>query len=115
MQAVQETTKWASEKTPNHVYLLDGTKLLAYIRSGTTEPVWFSKPMKNFDRRYRTFRELKGRDDPFKDTAKAESTLIKVAGSKGAVYYVDPDKQTCTCAGFSFRGRCRHLAEALNK
>lgn len=110
MQALQETTKWASDKTPNHVYLVEGTNLLAYVRNGTTEPVWFSKPMKNFDRRRRTFRELKGHANPFK-TAKAESTLVKVAGSKGAVYYVDPEKRTCTCAGFQFRSTCKHLSK----
>lgn len=113
MQALQETTKWASDKTPNHVYLVEGTNLLAYIRNGTTEPVWFSKPMKNFDRRRRTFRELKGRANPF-ESVKADSTLITVAGSKGTVYYVDPEKLTCTCPGFTFRGKCRHVAEALN-
>jgi hypothetical protein len=111
MQALQETTKWASDKTPNHVYLVDGTKLLAYIRKGTMEPVWFNKPMKNFDRRYRTFRELKGTTNPFAQASEVESTLIKVIGSKGAVYYVDPEKQSCTCPGFQFRSACKHLSK----
>ena len=115
MQALQETTKWASPHAQNHVYLVEGTNLLAYLRHGTTEPVWFSKPMKNFDRRYRTFRELKGRENPFRDTGLAQSALIKVQGSKGAVYYVDPEKGSCSCPGHLFRGKCRHVAEALSK
>lgn len=115
MQALQETTKWASPHAQNHVYLVEGTNLLAYIKGGTTEQIWFSKPMKNFDRRYRTFRELKGRANPFKKPGAVESNLIKVTGSKGSVYYVDPEKGSCSCPGFMFRGKCRHVAEALNK
>ena len=57
--AFKETTKWASPNTYNHTYLLDGTKLYAYIKEGTTEQIWFPKPIKNFDKRGRTFVQLK--------------------------------------------------------
>lgn len=39
---------------------------------------------------------------------------IEVAGSKGAKYIVTVDDGTavsCTCPGYTFRGKCRHLAE----
>ena len=52
MEALRETTDWA---TPNHTYLLDGTTLIAYIKQGTTEPVYFKNGIKHFDKRGRTF------------------------------------------------------------
>lgn len=54
MEAIKETTVWA-DAIPNHTYLLDGTKLVAYIKAGTDKPVFFSQPIKNFDKRGRTF------------------------------------------------------------
>lgn len=109
MEAVQEVTVWETAKQINHIYLLDGDKLHAYIKMGTTEPVYFNKPMR-FDKRGRKFVRLK--QNPFKVTVK--STLVEVKGSKGDVYYVDPDQRKCTCTGFTFRGKCKHLDQVLN-
>jgi hypothetical protein len=101
MEALREVTDWA---TPNHTYLLDGTTLVAYIKQGTTEPFYFSKGIKNFDKRGRKFEKA---DIGLFEQA-ASSNLIEVQGSKGAVYYVDPELHSCTCPGFTFRGKCRH-------
>ena len=37
---------------------------------------------------------------------------IEVKGSKGRVYKVSKqgDKWKCSCPGFSFRGKCKHIA-----
>ena len=101
MEALHETTDWG---LPHHTYLLDGSKCVAYIQEGTTTPIYFSKPLQ-FDQRGRKFQEVT--PNPFK-VQKAE-TRLQVEGSKGAVYWVDPDAQTCTCPGFVFRGTCKHL------
>jgi hypothetical protein len=101
MEALRETTDWA---TPNHTYLLDGTTLVAYIKQGTTEPFYFSKGIKNFDKRGRKFEKA----DISLFEASASSNLIEVQGSKGAVYYVDPELHSCTCPGYTFRGKCKH-------
>ena len=101
MEALRETTDWA---TPNHTYLLDGTTLVAYIKQGTTEPFYFSKGIKHFDKRGRKFEKA----DIGLFEASASSNLIEVQGSKGAVYWVDPDAHSCTCPGFTFRGKCKH-------
>jgi hypothetical protein len=105
MIAVKETTVWDVEyKQPNHVYLLDGDKAVAYIKWGAGEPFYFKKPLR-LDKRGRKFVEIK--PNPF--TAEVTSTTIKVQGSKGAVYEIDPEANTCTCPGFTFRGACKHV------
>ena len=104
MEAVKETTKWKEGPVPNHTYLLDGSHLVAYIKQGEAKPFWFSKPIKNFDRRGRTF--VKESVTLF---GAPKSTLREVPGSKGAVYLVDDEAKTCTCAGFTFRGKCKHI------
>lgn len=103
MEAVKEVTVWPDTQI-NHTYLLDGNNLVAYIRQGETKPFYFKKPIKGFDKRGRKFVAVK--PNPFRKTVK--STLIEVAGSRGNVYYVDPDAKTCTCPGFTFRGACKH-------
>jgi hypothetical protein len=102
---LQETTDW---EFTNHIYVLDDKKenMLAYIRMPITEPKVFSKPIR-FDMRHRTFKELK--------RIKQDKTLIKVEGSKGAVYYLDPEAGSCTCPGYKFRGACRHVADLQQK
>jgi hypothetical protein len=101
MEALREVTDWA---TPNHTYLLDGTTLVAYIKQGSTDPFYFKNGIKHFDKRGRKFVKA---DISLFDTA-ATSSLIEVQGSKGAVYYVDPELHSCTCPGYTFRGKCKH-------
>lgn len=104
MKIIQETTVWAEPNTPNHTYFVDDsmTKMMAYIRVGTKDKVTFKSPI-SFDRRGRTFKVLK--------TVDTEPETIKVEGSKGAVYNLTRSNGSwaCTCPGFTFRGKCRHL------
>jgi hypothetical protein len=109
MIAVKEVTQWDMESQPNHIYLLDGDKIMAYISNGKTEPIYLHRPMR-IDQRGRKFQELK--ISPFK--AQVKSTLIEVKGSKGNSYWVDPDKKTCSCPAFKFgKGTCKHIKEVL--
>jgi hypothetical protein len=111
MEALRETTDWA---TPNHTYLLDGTTLIAYIKQGETQPFYFAKGIKHFDKRGRKFVPA---DKTLFETPEnaAENALIEVQGSKGAVYWVDPDAHSCTCPGFTFRGKCKHTDILVDK
>lgn len=108
MEAVVETTQWSGDVQPNHKYLLDGTKVLAYIKQGSTTPFYLKTPL-TIDKRGRKFEPLK--TNPFK--VKEKSTVIKVSGSKGAIYSIDTLDKTCTCPGYTFRGACKHLVELV--
>jgi len=104
MEALQETTGGAFHP---HVYLLDGNNLVAYIKSGETQPFYFKNPIKGFDKRGRKFATVT--PNPFK--VKQQSNLITVKGSKGNEYTIDPESKSCNCPGFTFRGACKHVAE----
>ena len=60
---LKETTDtWTTAfKMPNHIYILDGTTCMGYIKQGTEVEEMFNHPLKNFDKRGRTFKELKTR------------------------------------------------------
>lgn len=103
MQVLQELT-WGSSNM-NHTYLLDKDRILAYIPAGSTQAVYFSGS-RSFDRRGRQFKELK--QNPFKIAA-PERKILKIQGSRGAVYEVDFETKSCSCPGFVFRGRCKHI------
>jgi hypothetical protein len=108
MEALRETT--GGQFHP-HTYLLDGTKLVAYIKANETVPFYFKNPIKGFDKRGRQFE--KASTTLFE--SHVESAVIEVMGSKGAVYYVDPELHSCTCPGFTFRGKCKHTDILVDK
>lgn len=113
MIAVKETTVWKEVDTqPNHTYLLDGDKMVAYIKFGKGEPFYFKSPIR-IDKRGRKFEELK--KNPFKAVDTVEDpAIIKVQGSKGQTYTVNTEEMTCSCPGFTFRGTCKHITEVVN-
>lgn len=96
MEAIQEVG--------GHTYLVDGTKLLAYVKNGSIKAEYFSQPLR-FDRRGRKF--VRVQSEMFKKPK--TDTRVQVQGSKGSVYYVDLAEQTCTCPGFTYHGNCKHL------
>ena len=58
MDILLETTVWnCSYAVPNHIYILDGSKMVAYIPEGKNKPVFFQKPT-FFDKKNRTFEKL---------------------------------------------------------
>ncbi len=109
MEAVRETTVWTGieYRQPNHDYLLDGDKVIAYRKWGQGEVITLRTPLK-IDRRGRKFEKLE--PDPFEAPANAaENAVREVKGSKGNSYFVNTEEGTCTCPGFTFRGACKHL------
>ena len=114
-QAYKETTVWEDGSTSiNHTYLLEGDKMIAYMRSQTSIPFYFKKPIM-ISRSRRTFELVE--PNPFDLVAipqvvvAQESNIKEIEGSKGAVYYLNLDDKTCTCPGYTYRGVCKHVKE----
>ena len=112
-QAYRETTVWEDgASTINHTYLLEGDKMIAYMRSQTSIPFYFKKPIA-ISRSRRTFELVE--PNPFDLSAipqvvlAQESNIKEIEGSKGTVYYVNLDDKTCTCPGYTYRGVCKHV------
>ena len=119
-EAYLETTVWADTKAPiNHTYYIEGDKMLAYIRYGTSEPYWFKQPI-TISRSGRKFQRVDA--SPFEQdlflfnpmAPAQEPEVVEVQGSKGAVYLVNLKEQTCTCPGYTYRGACKHVKELEN-
>lgn len=108
MQALKETTVWPNKASPNHTYLLDGDKLVAYIRYGTAEARYFTSPIRGFSKSGRKF--VSASLDQFEFPTQV-SSVREVVGSKGDVYIINLDELTCTCPGYSYRGACKHTKQ----
>ena len=110
-QAYRETTEWADGNTNiNHTYLLEGDRMIAYIRSQTSVPFYFKAPI-TISRSKRKFELVE--PNPFDSVPSVvvaqESNIKEIEGSKGTVYYVNTDDKTCTCPGYTYRGACKHV------
>lgn len=109
MEAVREITVWKDiTKQPNHDYLLDGDRVLAYRPWGQGEVIKLSGKLK-IDRRGRKFVKLT--PNPFDMAKEKDTAIVEVKGSKGNSYFVNTEEKTCTCPGFTFRGSCKHVKE----
>jgi hypothetical protein len=67
LQVIREVTVWKVDyRQPNHVYLMDGDKVVAYQPWGEGEPIYFDTKRK-LDKRRRQFEVVK--NSPFKGLA----------------------------------------------
>jgi hypothetical protein len=110
MEAVREITVWTGiARQPNHDYLLDGDRVVAYRKWGEGEIIASPSRLK-IDRRGRKFVKLD--PNPFQGFGEEiKPMVVEVKGSKGNSYFVNKDEGRCTCPGFTFRGTCKHLKE----
>lgn len=109
MEAMREVTVWAVDyRQPNHDYLLEGDRVMAYRKWGEGEVIPCSGNIK-LNRRGRKFVKLD--PNPFGDFGKKDTVVVEVQGSKGASYFINPEEKTCTCPGFTFRNSCKHIKE----
>ena len=125
MKYYLETTVYADGTAKNGHYYLDDSKtyMVAYQAPGQTEYKRFKSPIR-IDKRGRTFKVvapgepdsvyiIKSADIALQTPSKPASNAVAVTGSNGTIYHVTKNVNTyvCTCPGFSFRGKCRHLNE----
>ena len=103
---LQEVTDWGKYKVNNGIYHVNGTgKLIAYQPNKDAEIQVLNVPSNQFSKARRKFVKIGERAE------EVPSHVIEVTGSKGNIYFVDTEKRTCTCPGFTYRGDCKHVKE----
>jgi hypothetical protein len=112
------TADWAVDtRLPNHTYLINGDVVVAY-KPWHEDPIQHLKSGKiKLDKRYRKFKELPfiAADWGMEDEQTAPSNIVTVEGSNGNTYEVDVDVGSCTCPGYTFRGKCKHVELAKSR
>lgn len=117
MKAMQEVTEWRDlASQPNHVYWANdsGNKIYAYARWGNPHDVQRFKSPITIDQRGRKFVTVRHDIYDWQDQDDVpQGRVIKVTGSRGDQYTVTEENGQwhCSCAGFKFRGQCRHIAD----
>jgi len=116
LEILKETTVWSDGSNANHTYLLEGTKIVAYAKFGGDE-VQVLKTQIKIDKRYRTFIKTKhfGLEKFIKKTPIKSNTRVFKVVSKTKEYFVELSdyNYTCTCTGFNFRGKCKHITAVV--
>jgi len=117
--------KWILEVTadsqyPNHIYYAtdDSSKIVGYIPSGTQTFQKFSSPIR-FSTKYRKFKVIDhpAEDDSVYVAVHTEIMPVIKRGNQrqvpGKPYVVSltDGQYSCTCPGFTFRRKCRHVEE----
>jgi hypothetical protein len=119
-EIIRETTVWdVSFRVQNHTYLLDARGyILAYAKSATGE-ITELKGKIRLDKRRRSFIRVKhdGLASLVHRRTEKKSTRTFKVTSKDKEYFVEFDskKYSCTCTGFTFRGKCKHITAVMEK
>jgi hypothetical protein len=118
LEILKETTVWSDGSNANHTYLLDGSKIVAYAKSSDNS-VQVLRTQIKIDKRYRTFIKTKhfGLENLIKSTPAKSNTRVFKVKSKEKEYFVELSdyNYTCTCTGFNFRGKCKHIDAVAKK
>lgn len=122
-EILQEVSQWDADYKCNHTYLLNGDKIVAYIKQGDTEVNILNHQMR-IDKRYRKFIKVKNTAlsilIPKQDNIiKKDNVRVFNVKSKEKVYIVELDtvidRYSCNCTGFTFRGKCKHIDAVKTK
>ena len=123
-EILQEVTIWKSEfPVPNHVYLLDNNdNIIAYIKQGDNVINQLKSNIK-LNRRYRKFikvnhaglSKLISKDNGHDYSKKIGVRIFKViSGNHDYKIELDNSILSCTCIGFGYRGKCKHIEAVKN-
>ena len=118
LEILKETTVWSDGSNANHTYLLDGTKIIAYAKYSDNS-VQVLRTQIKIDKRYRTFIKAKhfGLENIIKSSSTKSNIRVFKVKSKEKEYFVELSdyNYTCTCTGFNFRGKCKHIDAVAKK
>ena len=118
LEILKETTVWSDGSNANHTYLLEGSKIIAYAKFGGNDIQELRTQIK-IDKRYRTFVKTKhsGLEKFIKKTIPKPNTSVFKVTSGEKEYFVELSdyNYTCTCTGFNFRGKCKHIDAVAKK
>lgn len=103
MKILREKTDWGDYNIGNHIYHVNDKGWLVAFDNGNGL-VTFKNPLKTFSKTRRKFETISVVPEELDPGAK------RIVGSRGAVYIVVDG--TCTCSGYKFRGRCKHVEAA---
>lgn len=112
-QILREISEWKGNFKCNHTYLIDNDKIIAYIRQGDSKVITLKHSL-TMDKRYRKFIKVDN-VDLNKLIPKTKNSIIRTFNiqSKDKSYIVELDtiknRYRCTCPGFTFRGKCKHI------
>jgi hypothetical protein len=123
MKILKEITDWDVEyRQPNHTYLVDNKgKTVAYAKWHSKTDVMVFKSRNTLDKRYRKFIEVKHpalakiAKEFLKEEKEEEQEVIgdkyTVESESGNVYTIifNQGRYSCSCVGFGFRGKCKHI------
>jgi hypothetical protein len=108
MIELREITDW---DYPNHTYFVDNSqsKLLGFRPVGG-QKVMYKEPMafSTARRKFVKVREIKDTEDP-------NVNVARIVSPSGNVYFVNTfadGTKTCSCIGFKYHGKCKHLNNA---
>ena len=117
MKYLKEITAWTkAPNTPNHTYIFnEKDENVGYIKTGTTQEIYFSKPSRQFSKSRRKFvRVVIHQRSAARNSKAAKLKVFTVTGSTGNRYKVSTGGRfgtTCSCKGYQFRRSCRHINE----
>ena len=118
LEILKETTVWSDGSNANHTYLLDGSKIIAYAKYSDNS-VQVLRTQIKIDKRYRTFIKTKhfGLENIIKSSPTKSNIRVFKVKSKEKEYFVELSdyNYTCTCTGFNFRGKCKHIDAVAKK
>ena len=118
LEILKETTVWSDGSNANHTYLLDGSKIIAYAKYSDNS-VQVLRTQIKIDKRYRTFVKAKhfGLENIIKSSPTKSNIRVFKVKSKEKEYFVELSdyNYTCTCTGFNFRGKCKHIDAVAKK
>jgi cupin superfamily acireductone dioxygenase involved in methionine salvage len=133
MEILKEITHWQVDfAQPNHTYLINNkNQIIAYAKYNSNK-IEILKSRHVLDKRYRKFvtdnhiklselipkyisEDIK-KEDNKNDYIPKNSRVFKVK-SKEKIYTVilNNNRYTCTCIGFEYRRKCRHVDAVVKK